>query len=369
MADLRSRARMSNARRRRSRSKARLIGDAFATDAGASMRVRVERVSAGACLEPAVGGVSLTVLGALAAESLDEWRAGRMIRAMAVLRRPARYLNDGVPDQERMMARRGIALVGTVKSAALVHVVEMGSWIDETAAAIRAGVRRAIDRHVGSRDPQSAADRGRDSDRRSRRARSAGRAAPAGGRDVSRHRDLRRQYRHSRRPGASGCCGRSAFAAAGPPARRSSCWPPTPTSPAAAQSVIRATVMACDLSGAAHHRSADGAAARDVADARRGADRVAAVDCRCRLVADIWRDGGDCRGRGDRAAAARCGCAAPAALLLASPAAGADPVPIVALRVSARHDRRPGGQPRRHSLHGGRAGRRDGDVGGRRARA
>ena len=44
-----------------------------------------------------------------------------------------------------------------MKSAALVHVVSLGSWPDETAAAIRAGVRRAIDRHVGSRDPQSAA--------------------------------------------------------------------------------------------------------------------------------------------------------------------------------------------------------------------
>ena len=135
----------------------RLITDAFATEAGASVRLQVERVSAGACLEPTQGGVSLTVLGGMAADALGEWRAGRVVRTTAVLRRPARYLNEGVADQERLMARRGIALVGTVKSAALVSVVAHGSWVDETAAVIRAAVRRAIDRHVGSRDAQSAA--------------------------------------------------------------------------------------------------------------------------------------------------------------------------------------------------------------------
>lgn len=135
----------------------RLIADAFATDAGAALRVRVDRVSVGSCFEPAQGGVSITVLGSLAADRLDKWRAGRTIRATAVLRRPAKYLNHGVPDQERLLARRGIALVGSVKSGALVEVVAQGSWVDETAAAIRARVRRAIDRHVGTRDPQSAA--------------------------------------------------------------------------------------------------------------------------------------------------------------------------------------------------------------------
>jgi competence protein ComEC len=135
----------------------RLLADAIPTEAGASIRVRVERVSAGACLEPTSGGVSLTVAGTLAADALDEWRAGRLIRTTASLRRPARYLNEGVPDQERLLARRGIALVGSVKSAALVHVIARGSWLDETAAAIRAAVRRAIDRHVRPRDGQSAA--------------------------------------------------------------------------------------------------------------------------------------------------------------------------------------------------------------------
>ena len=135
----------------------RLLADAFGTDAGASMRIRVERAAVGSCLEPATGGVSITVIGVLAADALREWRAGRVIRTTALLRRPARYLNTGVPDQERMLARRGIALVGSVKSAALVRVVSRGSWIDEAAASIRAAVRSAIDRHIGTRDRQSAA--------------------------------------------------------------------------------------------------------------------------------------------------------------------------------------------------------------------
>jgi competence protein ComEC len=135
----------------------RLTADAYATDAGASLRVRVHRVSADECMEPTDGGVSITVTGSMAASASDEWRAGRVIRATAILRRPAKYLNEGVPDQERLMARRGIALVGTVKSAALVQVVSRGGWIDETAAAARAAVRRAIDRHVRAHDPQSAA--------------------------------------------------------------------------------------------------------------------------------------------------------------------------------------------------------------------
>lgn len=135
----------------------RLLADATVTSAGANLRVEIERVSMGSCPEPVAGGVSITVGGVMAADAVGEWRAGRRIRAPAVLRRPARYLNAGVPDQERILARRGIALVGSVKSAALVHVVARGSWIDETAAAIRMVVRRAIERHVGSREGQSAA--------------------------------------------------------------------------------------------------------------------------------------------------------------------------------------------------------------------
>lgn len=135
----------------------RLIADAIITDVGANLRLRVDRVWLDSCPEPASGGVSITVIGVLAADAAGEWRAGRVVRMPAVLRRPARYLNDGVPDQELMLARRGIALVGSVKSAALVQVVGPGPWYDEWASAIRARVRTALARHVSTRDPQSGA--------------------------------------------------------------------------------------------------------------------------------------------------------------------------------------------------------------------
>ena len=134
-----------------------LLADATANESGANLRVQVERASIGACPEPAMGGVSLTVAGVLAADSIDQWRAGRTIRATAALRRPARYLNEGVADFERTMARRGLSLVGSIKSAALVRVVGRGTWMDETAASIRAGVRNALTAYVGPHDPQSAA--------------------------------------------------------------------------------------------------------------------------------------------------------------------------------------------------------------------
>ena len=135
----------------------RLIADAAITEAGANLRLRVQRVWLDSCPEPVFGGVSLTVIGALAAEAAGQWRSGRVVRMPAVLRRPASYLNEGVADQELMLAQRGIALVGTVKSAALVQVIERGHWYDESASAIRAAVRAALARHVGARDPQSGA--------------------------------------------------------------------------------------------------------------------------------------------------------------------------------------------------------------------
>ena len=134
-----------------------LAADAAVTESGALLRLRVERVWLGPCPEAAPGGASLTVTGALAADAVGEWRAGRRIKAPALLRRPARYLNAGVPDQERLLARRGVSLVGSIKSAALVEVISRGHWFDETAGAMRSAVRQAMARHVAVRDPQSAA--------------------------------------------------------------------------------------------------------------------------------------------------------------------------------------------------------------------
>lgn len=135
----------------------RLLSDAALDADGTTLRLAVDRVWLSDCPESTRGGVSLTVAGTLAAQSASEWRAGRMIRAPATLRRPAKYLDAGVPDQERLLARRGIALVGSIKSGALVQVVADGNWFDEAASALRSAVRRSVGRYVGTRDPQSAA--------------------------------------------------------------------------------------------------------------------------------------------------------------------------------------------------------------------
>jgi competence protein ComEC len=119
------------------------------------MRSGDERIDPAA--NPVSGGMLLTVVGTLAADRQGEWRAGRTIRAPALIRRPSVYLDPGVPDQQRVLARRGIALVGTVKSAALVSVEARGSPVEEAAAWLRAFCRTAIASAVGRWSPRSAA--------------------------------------------------------------------------------------------------------------------------------------------------------------------------------------------------------------------
>jgi competence protein ComEC len=106
---------------------------------------------------PVSGGILVTVVGALAAEQMHQWRTGRRVRFPAQLRRPARYLDPGVPDHERALARRGDTLVGTVKSGALVEVLARAVWFDEVLGAVRAFARRAIGDAVGRWSPQSGA--------------------------------------------------------------------------------------------------------------------------------------------------------------------------------------------------------------------
>ena len=134
-----------------------LTRDGALTEAGALLHLRVSQVSVGGAWEPTDGGVSITVAGTQAAGHVAGWRAGREVELPVLLRRPARYLNQGVPDGERALALRGTALVGTVKSAALVEVRRAGRWWDERAADVRAAVRQAMARHAGSHDPMSAA--------------------------------------------------------------------------------------------------------------------------------------------------------------------------------------------------------------------
>ena len=103
-----------------------------------------------------IGGVRLSIGGALMAERVSEWCAGRRVRVPAFLRRPSTYLNPGTPDERRSLARRGIVLVGSVKSATLVEVVGRGTILAEATAAIRAWIRRRMWRYVGRHDPTSA---------------------------------------------------------------------------------------------------------------------------------------------------------------------------------------------------------------------
>jgi competence protein ComEC len=136
-----------------------LRSDASPTDTGASLSVDVQQLfgSAASVPQDTSGGVLLTIVGDRARDSVSDWRAGRAIHTTAQLRRPSRYFDPGVPDEERLLARRGTTLVGTVKSAALVDLVARGTMLSETAAAVRAFVRHVIGESVGRWDAQSAA--------------------------------------------------------------------------------------------------------------------------------------------------------------------------------------------------------------------
>jgi len=103
------------------------------------------------------GNVSLTVGGRLSPDHAGEWRAGRSVEAAVTFRRPARYLNEGVPDFERDLALAGTTLFGSVKSGLLVDLQANGSRIEETAGRIRRHVRRSVERWVARHDAVSGA--------------------------------------------------------------------------------------------------------------------------------------------------------------------------------------------------------------------
>ena len=103
------------------------------------------------------GGVRLTVVGTAAPGQVRDWRAGRTIQVPASVRRPITFSNPGVSDERLALARRGIVLVGTVKSASLVEVRALGWRYQEWAASARAWTRAVIARHVGSHSGRSAA--------------------------------------------------------------------------------------------------------------------------------------------------------------------------------------------------------------------
>jgi hypothetical protein len=119
-----------------------LTEDASATGPGAQLRVGVEAVWVDGSWVAAPGNIYVSVSGSVSPETLATWRAGRSVVVPATFRRPARYLNQGVPDFEQGLALRGTTLFAAVKSGLLVDIVAPGTWRHEQAARVRAIVRR-----------------------------------------------------------------------------------------------------------------------------------------------------------------------------------------------------------------------------------
>jgi competence protein ComEC len=135
-----------------------LSEDAAFTGDVVSLRASVDAVLIDGRWRDAHGDrVRLTVGGAEAVGRRPRWRAGRTIEAPVTFRRPARYLDEGVPDFERDLALDGTALLGSIKSGLLVRVLRQGSRLEEWTADVRAYVRRTLTRCIAPRDPVAAA--------------------------------------------------------------------------------------------------------------------------------------------------------------------------------------------------------------------
>jgi competence protein ComEC len=127
--------------------------DANPTPSGVTIVLDVHRAAG----HPVAGGVRLSVLGLGAAAAVPRWRAGRTVTVDASLREPVDYGDPGVASDRERLGRQGIALIGSVKSAALVTVDADGSLVSEAAAALRRRVRLATASAVGRWSPSSAA--------------------------------------------------------------------------------------------------------------------------------------------------------------------------------------------------------------------
>ena len=139
------------------RTRLRPLEDAALRDGFVSLRARATAIRIDGRWKPVDGGLSLSIGGRLAPASARAWRAGRLLEAPVVYRRPARYLNDGVPDLEQTLALSGVTLLGTVKSGLLVEVLEPASHAGELAARVRTRVRRAVAIWIAPHDPLSGA--------------------------------------------------------------------------------------------------------------------------------------------------------------------------------------------------------------------
>jgi len=102
------------------------------------------------------GGVRVSIAGDMAAAAASDWQAGREVSIAASLREPLDYRDPGVASDRLRLARQGIVLLGSAKSAALVTLRARGSVLSEAAGALRVWVRRATAASVGRWSPKSA---------------------------------------------------------------------------------------------------------------------------------------------------------------------------------------------------------------------
>jgi competence protein ComEC len=124
---------------------------------GVTLSIDVDRIEFDRTRIAISGGVILGIGGDLASGRVSGWRAGRRVRAPATLRRPAKYLDPGVPDSSRDYGWKGTSLVGSVKSDALVDVIELGTPLCEALASVRSLVRAAVNASVVPWSDRSAA--------------------------------------------------------------------------------------------------------------------------------------------------------------------------------------------------------------------
>ena len=102
-------------------------------------------------------GVTMTVGGSVTADRAVEWRAGRIVETFATFRRPARYLNEGVPDFERDLALAGTALLRIDQERPARGGSRARARRAGGGGAIRAHVRRSVARWVAPHDAVAAA--------------------------------------------------------------------------------------------------------------------------------------------------------------------------------------------------------------------
>ena len=138
-------------------ARAVLIEDAVVRDTYVSLRARLIAIRVRNEWRRVDGAVIVNVGGDISLSRASEWSGGRTITAPMTFRRPARFLNDGVPDFERDLALDGITLLASVKSGLLVEVAARGGAVAECAAQVRAFVRRALTRWVTPHDRVSGA--------------------------------------------------------------------------------------------------------------------------------------------------------------------------------------------------------------------